>query len=110
MALASCPAGQGQQRGLRKMRQVFSWAFCVLPRGAQPDQLHRRQPPPRLIPGIPGERGQPVHRHQPAAIIAGDQPDPGRDLRRPGGQQRQGQLAEHTSHHPPHFTRAHSLH
>ena len=68
---------------------------------AQPDQLHRGQPPARLIPAIPGERGQPVHRHQPAAILAGDQPDPGRDLRSPGGQQRQGQLGEHPCHHPP---------
>jgi len=43
---------------------------------AQPDQLHRRQPPPRLIPGIPGKGGQPVHRHQPAAIIHPIPPDP----------------------------------
>ena len=68
----------------------------------QPDQLHRRQPPARLIPRIPGERGQPVHRHQPATAGASDQPDPGRDLGSPGGQQRQRQLGQHPCHHPPH--------
>ena len=72
---------------------------------AQPDQLHRGQPPARLIPGIPGKGGQPVHRHQPATIIAGDQPDPGRDLGSPGGQQRQRKLGEHPCHHPPHPAR-----
>ena len=71
----------------------------------QPDQLHRRQPPPRLIPGVPGKRGQPVHRHQPAAIIAGHQPDPGRDLCSPGGQQRQRKLGKHPCHPPPHPAR-----
>ena len=70
----------------------------------QPDQLHRRQPPARVIPRIPGERGQPVHRHQPAAIIASDQPDPRRELGGPGGQQRQRQLGQHPRHHPPHPT------
>jgi hypothetical protein len=31
MALASCPAFQGQQRSLRRMRQVLSWAFALSP-------------------------------------------------------------------------------
>jgi hypothetical protein len=31
MALASCPAFQGQQRSLRRMRQVFSWALARSP-------------------------------------------------------------------------------
>ena len=43
-----------------------------------------------------------MHRHQPAAARTGDQPDPGRDLGSPGGQQRQGQLGKHPCHHPPH--------
>ena len=35
MALASCPARQGQQRSLRRMRQVLSWALARSPgRGA----------------------------------------------------------------------------
>ena len=67
----------------------------------QPDQLHRRQPPARLIPRIPGKDGQPVHRHQPATAVAGDQSHSGRDLGSPGGQQRQGQLGKHPCHHPP---------
>ena len=29
MALASCPARQGQQRSLRRIRQVLSWAFAL---------------------------------------------------------------------------------
>ena len=77
---------------------------------AQPDQLHRGQPPARLIPGIPGKGGQPVHRHQPATAVAGDQPDPGRDLGSPGGQQRQRELGEHPRHHPPHPGPALPLH
>src|SRR5205814_9175296 len=31
MALASCPARQGQQRSLRRMRQVLSWALARSP-------------------------------------------------------------------------------
>src|SRR5215469_18705594 len=31
MALASCPACQGQQRSLRRMRQVLSWALARSP-------------------------------------------------------------------------------
>ena len=31
MALASCPAFQGQQRSLRRMCQVFSWALARSP-------------------------------------------------------------------------------
>jgi hypothetical protein len=31
MALASCPARQGQQRSLRRIRQVLSWAFARSP-------------------------------------------------------------------------------
>jgi hypothetical protein len=31
MALASCTARQGQQRSLRRMRQVLSWAFARSP-------------------------------------------------------------------------------
>jgi hypothetical protein len=31
MALASRPARQGQQRSLRKMRQVLSWALARSP-------------------------------------------------------------------------------
>ena len=31
MALASCPAFQGQQRSLRRMRQVLSWALARSP-------------------------------------------------------------------------------
>ena len=31
MALASSPARQGEQRSLRRMRQVFSWAFARSP-------------------------------------------------------------------------------
>ena len=31
MALASCPAFHGQQRSLRRMRQVFSWALARSP-------------------------------------------------------------------------------
>ena len=31
MALASCPARQGQQRSLRKMCQVLSWALARVP-------------------------------------------------------------------------------
>jgi RNA polymerase sigma-70 factor (ECF subfamily) len=31
MALASCPARQGQQRSLRRMCQVLSWAFALSP-------------------------------------------------------------------------------
>jgi hypothetical protein len=31
MALASCPARQGQQRSLRKMRQALSWALARSP-------------------------------------------------------------------------------
>ena len=68
--------------------------------GPQPDQLHRRQPPARLIARIPREGSQPVHDHQ-AAVLAGQQAHARGDLRRPGGQQRERQLAEHTSHHPP---------
>jgi len=30
MALASCPARQGQERSLRKMRQDMSWALDVV--------------------------------------------------------------------------------
>jgi len=47
-----------------------------------------------------------AHRHQPATAGAGNQPDPGRDLGSPGGQQRQGQLSEHPCHHPPHPARS----
>lgn len=31
MALASCPARQGRQRSLRKIRQVLSWALARPP-------------------------------------------------------------------------------
>jgi hypothetical protein len=31
MVLASCPARQGQQRSLRTIRQVLSWAFARPP-------------------------------------------------------------------------------
>jgi hypothetical protein len=31
MALASCPAFHGQQRSLRRMRQVLSWALARSP-------------------------------------------------------------------------------
>src|SRR5690349_5852974 len=31
MALASCPARQGQQRSLRRILQVLSWAFARSP-------------------------------------------------------------------------------
>ena len=31
MALASCPARQGQQRSLRRIRQVLSWALARSP-------------------------------------------------------------------------------
>src|SRR5256885_2213094 len=31
MALASCPARQGQQRSLRRMRQLLSWALARSP-------------------------------------------------------------------------------
>jgi hypothetical protein len=31
MALASCPARQGQQRSLRRMRQALSWALAPSP-------------------------------------------------------------------------------
>ena len=72
-----------------------------LRRGPQPDQLHRGQPPARLVGGVPGERGQPVHGHQPA-VRPGHQPDARGDLLRPGGQQRQHRLGEHATHHPPH--------
>ena len=54
----------------------------------------------RLVPGIPGEGGQPVHRNQPA-VLASQQAHAGGDLGRPGRQQRERKLAEHTSHHPP---------
>jgi transposase len=36
MALASCPARQGQQRSLRRMRQVLSWAFARSPGARSP--------------------------------------------------------------------------
>jgi hypothetical protein len=32
MALASVPAGKGQRRSLRRMREVWSWAFARRPR------------------------------------------------------------------------------
>ena len=35
MALASCPARQGQQRSLLRMCQVFSWALAHSPGGPQ---------------------------------------------------------------------------
>jgi transposase len=44
--------------------------------GPQPDQLHRGQPAPGLIPGIPREGGQPVHRDQPA-VLPGRHAHPG---------------------------------
>ena len=31
IALASCPARHGQQRSLRRIRQVLSWAFALSP-------------------------------------------------------------------------------
>jgi hypothetical protein len=71
----------------------------ALRRGPQPHQLHRGQPAARLVPGIPGEGGQPVHRDQPA-VLAGQQAHARGDLGRPGRQQRERKLAEHTSHHP----------
>ena len=71
-----------------------------LRRRPQPDQLHRRQPAARLVPAIPGEGGQPVHRDQPA-VFASQQAHAGGDLGRPGRQQRERKLAEHASHHPP---------
>jgi hypothetical protein len=39
MALASCPARQGQQRSFRKIRQDLSWVLAGSP-GAQPG-MHR---------------------------------------------------------------------
>ena len=48
-----------------------------LGRGPQLPQLHRRQPPPGLVPRVPRERGQPVHPHHPAAVRAGDHAQPG---------------------------------
>ena len=59
-----------------------------------------RQPAARVVPGIPGEGGQPVHRDQPA-VLAGQQAHARGDLGRPGLQQRERKLAEHRSHHPP---------
>ncbi len=67
---------------------------------AQPHQLHRGQPPPGLITGIPGKGGQAVHPYQ-AAGGAGHQADPRRDLNRLRGQRRQRQLSKHRRHHPP---------
>ena len=67
--------------------------------GPQPDQLHRRQPPARLVPGVPREGGQPVHRDQPA-LLTSEKADTGGNLGRPGRQQREPE--EHTSPHPPH--------
>ena len=77
--------------------------YLALGRRPQPDQLHRGQPPPRLIAGAPGEGSQPVHDHQPA-VFPGKQAHARGDLGRPGRQQRERKLAEHTSHHPPHPT------
>jgi hypothetical protein len=54
-----------------------------------PDQLHRRQPAARLIPRVPGERGQPVHRYQPAVLPGEDAPTRG-DLGRPAGSDGRG--------------------
>jgi hypothetical protein len=41
-----------------------------------------------------------VHRDQPA-VVTGQHAYPRSDPGRPGGQQRERKLAEHTSHHPP---------
>ena len=41
-----------------------------------------------------------MHRDQ-AAVLAGEKAHAGGDLGRPGRQQRERELAEHTSHHPP---------
>ncbi len=66
----------------------------------QPHQLHRGQPPARLIPGVPGEGGQPMHQHQPARL-AGHHTHPRGDLSRAGEQQRERQLGQHRGHYPP---------
>ena len=71
-----------------------------LGRGLQLPQLHRRQPPPGLIPRIPRERGQPVHPHHAAAVRAGHHAHARGDLRRVPGQQRQRHLGQHPGHHP----------
>ena len=55
--------------------------------------------PPRP-PASQGEGGQPVHRDQPA-VLAGQHAHPRGDPGRPGRQQRERNLVEHTSHHPP---------
>ena len=71
-----------------------------LPRGLQLPQLHRRQPPRRLVPRVPRERGQPVHPDHAAAVRAVHHASPRRELPGVPGQQRQRQLGQHPGHDP----------
>ena len=71
-----------------------------LGRGVQLHQLHRGQPPARLVPGVPRERRQPVHPHHAAAIGAVHHAHARRDLLGVPGQQRQRRLSQHPRHYP----------
>jgi hypothetical protein len=73
----------------------------LLRRRLQFRQLHRRQPPRRIVPRLPAERRHPVHPHRAGPVVPGRQPHPRRDLGGPLRQPRQRSLHQPHRHHAP---------
>ena len=79
MALANWPAFPGQQRNLRRMRQVLSWASARSPERGRADLV----PLGESHPWVHGEVGQVLKRRRIEAAAGAQLPDPEADVVEP---------------------------